>query len=52
AHFQSRAKVLIAWWNKALFPDHIEENSGAGGTNNGRGGMLALLNAEVERDAE
>ncbi|KAG8794784.1 hypothetical protein FRC12_021707 [Ceratobasidium sp. 428] len=35
AHFQSRAKVLIAWWNKALFPNHIEENSGTGSTNNG-----------------
>ncbi|KAG8685544.1 hypothetical protein FRC09_014681 [Ceratobasidium sp. 395] len=49
--YQSRAKALIDWWNKALFPDHLEENNGAGASSN-EGGMLALLDAEVEGDNE
>ncbi|KAG8731011.1 hypothetical protein FRC10_002122 [Ceratobasidium sp. 414] len=51
--FQRRAKVLIEWWNKTLFPDAIHsEGNGHDDDEPAAGSMLALLEAELEADGD
>ncbi|KAG9077311.1 hypothetical protein FS749_010812, partial [Ceratobasidium sp. UAMH 11750] len=51
--FQRRAKVLVEWWNKTLFPDAIQgEGNVHGDDEPTAGSMLALLEAEVEEDGD
>ncbi|KAG9122112.1 hypothetical protein FRC07_001654 [Ceratobasidium sp. 392] len=50
--YQKRAKVLIAWWNKTLFPDHVEGQENNAGSDDTTGGMLSLLAAEVKGDKD
>ncbi|QRV91896.1 hypothetical protein RhiJN_19914 [Ceratobasidium sp. AG-Ba] len=49
--FKRRAKVLIDWWNKTLFPDVVQGDDGTEGEDTADG-TLALLEAEVEEDGD
>ncbi|KDN35425.1 hypothetical protein RSAG8_11602, partial [Rhizoctonia solani AG-8 WAC10335] len=50
--FQAQAQVLIAWWNRKLFPNSIHHGDAANGPEAIQDGMLSLLDAELEAAAE
>ncbi|CCO34067.1 hypothetical protein RSOLAG1IB_09363 [Rhizoctonia solani AG-1 IB] len=50
--FQVQAQVLIAWWNRKLFPNSINHEGTAGDAGEVQDGMLSLLEAELEADSD
>ncbi|CAE6490140.1 unnamed protein product [Rhizoctonia solani] len=50
--FQAQAQVLIAWWNRKLFPNSIHRGDVADGVGEIQDGMLSLLEAELEADGD
>ncbi|KAG8732309.1 hypothetical protein FRC11_014511 [Ceratobasidium sp. 423] len=50
--FQAQARVLIAWWNRKLFPNSIHHGGAAGNDGEVQDGMLSLLEAELEVDGD
>ncbi|CAE6538192.1 unnamed protein product [Rhizoctonia solani] len=46
--FQAQAQVLVAWWNRKLFPNSLHHGDAADGVREVQDGMLSLLEAELE----
>ncbi|CAE6371124.1 unnamed protein product [Rhizoctonia solani] len=46
--YEKTNKILLAWWNKKVFPNSIQTHNNAMGDE--PSGMLSLLDAEIERE--
>ncbi|QRW24743.1 hypothetical protein RhiXN_11655 [Rhizoctonia solani] len=47
--YQKTNKILLAWWNKKIFPNSVQSRNDATGGDEPTG-MLSLLDAEIERE--